>query len=67
MTPFQNISEKATHLITSALHTCQGDHGEAVETLLLAAASLYRRHGDLDDLTDFLRRARLAYVAAAIR
>jgi hypothetical protein len=67
MTPFQDISKKATHLITSALHTCEGDHGEAIETPLLAAASLYRRHGDLDDLTGFLRRARLAYVAPAIR
>ena len=57
----ETIKNKAEKLITSAEQFCKGQTGEAIEALLLAAASLYRAKHKGGDPLDFERRARLAY------
>ena len=58
---FEDTRRQAGRLVASAERACEGRAGEAIEVLLLAAASLYRVKHRGGDPTDFSRRARLAY------
>ena len=60
-TLFEATQKQAEELIRSAERLCEGRAGEAIEALMLAAASLYRAKHKGGDPIDFEGRARLSY------